>query len=452
MADELVKRVPPQSPDAERSVIGSMLYNEEAIATAMEYLKGEDFYQYYLGVIYDTLVDLYASGKSTDLVTLQNALALKDIPAEAYSLDALKDLLNSVFTSANIRSYAEIVQEKSRLRKMIKTMETLTDRYYLGKEDSEKLFSETEKQVFNILEKGSDRKVEPISETVIRTLEKIEEASKAPGGITGLETGFKKLDEMLLGFHNSELILIAGRPSMGKTAFALNIAEYFTMKKNYKVAFFEMEMPREQLVSRLFSMVSHVDSQKLRSGSLTDGEWDDLIAGSSLVANSSLIIDDTPGLNIAMLRTKAKRYKLEYGIQALFVDYMQLMSGSDNAQRQGRQNEMAEISRGLKSIARELDIPVIALSQLSRGPEQRTGDHRPVNSDLRDSGQIEQDADVIMFIYRDEVYTKEASEKKGIAEIIVSKQRNGPTGKVELAWIDRLTRFSNLEKSYSQNQ
>lgn len=445
MDEELVKRIPPHSLEAEQSVIGSMLYEPDVIPTALEYINGDDFYQYQYGVIFDTIAELYQANRGTDIVTLQNALKTKDIPPEAYSLETLKELLNSVFTSANIRSYAEIVREKSQLRKMIKTFETLTNQYYAGKTETETLMETTEQQVFNLLEKRGNNKIEPIDQVVLHAVEKIEEAQKAGGGITGLETGFVDLDNMLLGLHNSEFILIAGRPSMGKTAFALNIAEHFAVKKQYVTAFFELEMPREQLATRMIAMESAVDSQNLRSGKLTDANWDDIIAASSKIARSKLIIDDPSGLTISELRTRCRRYKLEYGIQAVIVDYMQLMSGSERAAREGRQNEMADISRQLKSMARELNVPVIALSQLSRGPENRTSDHRPVMSDLRDSGQIEQDADVIMFIYRDEVYNKD-TEKKGIAEIIIAKQRNGPTGTVELAWIDRLTKFSNLER------
>ncbi len=440
----LVKKVPPNSIDAERSVIGAMLYDQSVIPVAMEYISGADFYQHHYGVIYDTLVELYGSGRATDIVTLQNALKQKDIPPEVYSIDALKDLLNSVFTSANARSYAEIVQEKSKLRRMLRVMEEMSAKLYLGKESTDALMKETEQKVFNVLDRRSDNAVQPISEVIAAAIDQINLAATTKGGITGLETGFKKLDQMLLGFHESELIIIGGRSSMGKTAFALNIAAHFAIRKNYPIAFFEMEMPREQLAKRLLSMEAHVNSQNVRSGNLSQGEWDDIISASALIGNTNFIIDDTPGLSVQELRTRCKRYAVEHQVKAIFVDYLQLMSGSEQAKRAGRQSEMSEISMTLKAIARELKVPVIALAQLNRDLEKRgKNDHRPQMSDIRDSGQIEQDADVILFLYRDEVYNED-SEKKGIAEVNVAKQRNGPTGTIELVWLDSLTKFTNL--------
>lgn len=447
MEEALVKKVLPHSIEAEQSVIGAMLYSQDAIITAMDYLTGEDFYQHSYGVIFDALTELYESGKATDIVTLQNALRSKDVAPEVYSLDALKDLLNSVFTAASIRSYASIVREKSQLRRMIRTMESLTESYYLGKEKAEVLLEKTEKQVFDLLEKRTDSPYEPIQKITVRAIDRIEEASKSSSGITGLETGFRELDQKLLGFHESELIIIAGRPSMGKTAFALNIAEHFAMRKNYVAAIFELEMSKEQLVTRMMAVESHVDSQKLRSGRLTDREWDDVVTASTEIASTKLIIDDTPGISVSELRTRCKKYKLEFGLDVVIIDYMQLMSGDRSGRAESRQQEVSEISRGLKSLARELKIPVVALSQLSRAAESRT-DHRPMMSDLRESGSIEQDADVIMFLYRDEVYNKD-TEEKDIAEIIVAKQRNGPIGTVRLKWLSNLTKFANLEKKPS---
>ena len=443
MEEALVKRVLPHSIEAEQSVIGAMLYSQDAISTALEYVTGEDFYQHSYGVIFDALVELYQSGKATDIVTLQNLLRTKDVAPEVYSLEALKDLLNSVFTAASIRSYAAIVQEKSQLRRMIRTMEGLTESYYLGKETTNVLLEKTEKQVFDLLEKRADSPYEPIQAITVRAIARIEEASRTGGGITGLETGFRELDQKLLGLHESELVIIAGRPSMGKTAFALNIAQHFSMRKDYVTAIFELEMSKEQLVTRMMAMESHVDSQKLRSGQLSAQEWDDLVVASTSIGNSKLIIDDTPGISLSELRTRCKKYKLEFGIDAVIIDYMQLMSGEKGGRSESRQQEVSEISRGLKSLARELKIPVIALSQLSRASEGRS-DHRPMMSDLRESGSIEQDADVIMFLYRDEVYNKD-TEDKDIAEIIVAKQRNGPIGTVRLKWLSSLTKFANLE-------
>ncbi|MBQ9910700.1 MAG: replicative DNA helicase [Lachnospiraceae bacterium] len=441
--DVLVKRVMPHSIEAEQSVIGSMLYSQDAIGTAVEILNRDDFYQHSYGVLFETIVDLYQAGKATDIVTLQNALKTKDVPPEVYSLDFLKDLLNSVFTAANIRSYAQIVADKSMLRKTIRTLEDLTNECYLEKQDASAIMEQTEKEVFSLLEKRTDSTSEPIEQTVIRVVGSIQEAAKSGGGITGIPTGFKYLDEMTSGLQKSDLILIAGRPSMGKTAFALNLADYIATKKGIVTAMFELEMSREQMVRRLLAMESHLDSQKLQKGNLNELEWDELIAGSGAVAQSKLIIDDTPGITVAELRSRCRKYKLEHGLELVVVDYLQLMAGSGRRGNDNRQQEISEISRGLKSLARELNVPVIALSQLSRAPEQRT-DHRPMLADLRESGAIEQDADVVMFIYRDEVYDKD-TPKKGVAEIIIAKQRNGPIGTVELAWVPNLTKFSNLE-------
>ena len=441
--DVLVKRVMPHSIEAEQSVIGSMLYSQDAIGTAAELLTKEDFYQHQYGVLFDTILELYQDGKATDIVTIQNALKTKDVPPEVYGIDFLKDLLNSVFTAANVRSYAQIVAEKAMLRRTIRTLEGLVEECYLEKQDTNAIMEETEKEVFNLLEKRTDSAYEPIEQTVIRVVNNIQEASKTKGGITGIPTGFTHLDDMTSGLQNSDLILIAGRPSMGKTAFALNLVDNIAAKKGFVTAFFELEMSREQMVNRMLAMESHLDSQKLRKGDLNDMEWEELIAGSSIVARSKLIIDDTPGITVAELRSRCRKYKLEHGLQLVVIDYLQLMAGSGRRGSENRQQEISEISRGLKALARELNVPVVALSQLSRAPEQRT-DHRPMLADLRESGAIEQDADVVMFIYRDEVYDKD-TPKKGIAEINIAKQRNGPIGTVELAWIANLTKFSNLE-------
>lgn len=442
MEDTLVKRVLPHSLEAEQSVIGCMLYSADAIAPAIEKLKPDDFYQRQYGMIFEALMELYQNGKPTDIVTLQNTLRMKDVPPEIYSIEFLRGLLDSVFTTTSIGSYVNIVQEKAQLRKMIKTLEELTNNCYLGKEKTEELMDQTEKQIFKLLEKRQDNAYEPIEDIVLHVIQRIEDASKNTGTVTGLETGFTMLDNMTSGMQPSDLILIAARPSMGKTAFALNIADYFAVKKGYTTAVFELEMSREQLVNRMLSMESHVDSQHMRTGQLSDMEWDDLVAGSSILSESKLIIDDTPAITPQELRSKCRKYKLEYGLQAIIIDYLQLMSGGGKGS-ESRQQEISEISRSLKAIARELNVPVLALSQLSRACETRT-DHRPMLSDLRESGAIEQDADIVMFIYRDEVYNQD-TPKKGVAEIIIAKQRNGPIGTVELAWIANLTKFANIE-------
>ncbi|MBQ6679074.1 MAG: replicative DNA helicase [Lachnospiraceae bacterium] len=441
MDEGLIKRIPPHSIEAEQSVIGSMLYSQDAISVVSEILQPEDFYQQQYGVIYSAILELYTSSRPTDVVTLQNTLKQKDVPPEVYGLDFLKELLNSVFTAANAKAYANIVKEKALLRRMIRTMEDLADRAYLGKDETEVLLEETEKSVFDLLEKRSSGGYEPIADIMMRVLEQIEAASKDPGHIRGIPSGYADLDEKTSGFQNSDLILIAGRPSMGKTAFALNLADHFSIGKDYTTVYFEMEMSREQLVNRLLAMESRVDMQKIRNGNLSAAELDGIVGGSAMIAHSKLIIDDTPGLTVAELRSRCRRYKLEHGIDVIIIDYLQLMSGSGRG-GESRQQEVSEISRSLKALARELNVPVIALSQLSRAPEQRT-EHRPMLADLRESGAIEQDADIVMFLYRDEVYNQD-TEDKGITELIIAKQRNGPIGTVLLGWQNDQTRFVNL--------
>ncbi len=441
--DSLVRRVPPHSIEAEQSVIGSMLYSQDAIAAAAEMLKGEDFYQHQYGVIFDAIMELYQSGRPTDLVTLQDVLKTKDVAPEVYSIDTLRDLLNAVFTSANIRSYAKIVADKAYMRRMIKMMEGATNDLYLEKEDADALSEKVEKGVFEMIEKRGTGQSEDIRSVVLRTLQIIEDAAKNGTGITGIPTGFKRLDTVLSGLQPSDLILLAGRPSMGKTAFVLNLAHNFAVRNKYPTAVFELEMSKEQLVLRLAAMESQVDSQKLRTGQLSDGEWSDVIDGLAKIADASLFIEDAGGVSVADIRSKCRRYKLEKNLKVVIIDYLQLMSGSGSRAAENRTLEISEMTRSLKALARELNVPIILLSQLSRAPEQRT-DHRPMLADLRESGAIEQDADVVMFIYRDEVYNND-TEKKGIAEIIIAKQRNGPTDTVELAWRANLQKFSNIE-------
>ncbi|MBR4467404.1 MAG: replicative DNA helicase [Clostridia bacterium] len=438
----LVPRTPPHSIEAEQSVIASMLYSADAIGDVAGILTSDDFYQHQYGVLFETMTELWENGRPTDIVTLQDALKTKDVAPEVYSLDFLKDLLNASFISANIRSYAQIVADKAMLRRMIRTLEDITNSCYLGKEKTEEIMSDTEKKVFNLLEtRDAVGGTESVDNTVLRVIEKIEEAAKNGGAVTGIPTGFTDLDYRLSGLQRSDLVLIAARPSMGKTALALNFVDNFAIRQNIPAAIFSLEMSREQLVNRLLAMESHVDSQKLRTGQLTDLEWDDIVAGSAMIAGATIVIDDTPGISVNELRTRCRKYKLECGIQVVVIDYLQLMSG--NGRGENRQQEISDISRSLKAIARELNVPVIALSQLSRACEARS-DHRPMLSDLRDSGAIEQDADVVMFLYRDEVYNP-ASPDKDVAEIIVAKQRNGPIGTVKLAWIPALTKFANLE-------
>ena len=445
MEENLIKRVLPHSIEAEQSVVGSMLLEKEAIVVAAEMLRPDDFYQHQYGIMFETITELYNEGKPTDLVTLQDALKMKDAPPEISGIDFLRDLLNVVPTSANIRYYAEIVAEKALLRRMIKVTEEIADSCYAGREKVEDLMEQTEKKIFDLVQKRNTGDYVPIRDVVINVVNKIEQASKSKSTVTGIPTGFIDLDYRTSGMQPSDLVLLAARPSMGKTAFVLNLAENFAVKQNYTTAIFSLEMSKEQLVNRMLSMESRVDSQTLRTGSLSDNDWDQVVESSGIIANSRLIIDDTPGISIGELRSKCRRYKLEHDLKVVIIDYLQLMSGSGGKNSDNRQQEISEISRSLKALARELNVPVIALSQLSRACESRQ-DHRPMLSDLRESGAIEQDADVVMFIYRDEYYNKD-TEAKNIAEIIIAKQRNGPIGTVELVWLPEYTKFGNKEHS-----
>ena len=436
MEEALVKRIMPNSLEAEQSVIGSMIMDKEAIMTAGEILIEEDFYHKQYGILFESMLDLFNAGEPVDLITLQNKLKEKDVPAEISSLEFVRDLVTSVPTSANVKYYANIVKEKAVLRKLIKTTQSIEDECYLGKESVEDILADTEKSIFNLVQNRGGGDYVPIKQVVINALDKIEKASKQKGSVTGIATGFVDLDYQMAGLQPSDLILIAARPSMGKTAFVAIHSQQTT-------AIFSLEMSKEQLVNRMFSLESRVDAQKLRSGNLTDADWEMLIEGAGNVGRSKLIIDDTPGISISELRSKCRKYKLEYDLKLIIIDYLQLMSGSGR-HSESRQQEISDISRSLKALARELNVPVVALSQLSRAVEQRP-DHRPMLSDLRESGAIEQDADVVMFIYRDDYYNKD-SEMKGISEIIVAKQRNGPIGTVNLVWLPQYTRFANMEK------
>ena len=442
MEEALIKRVLPHSVEAEQSVIGSMIMDRDAIMTASEVITSEDFYQSQYGVLFDAMLELYNEGKPVDLVTLQERLKEKDVPPEISSLEFVRDLLDAVPTSANVRHYATIVQEKSMLRKLIKVNEDIANTCYLAREKTEDIFEETEKKIFDLLQYRSTGDFVPIKQVVLNALDKIEKASKNKGTVTGIPTGFIDLDYKTSGFQPSDLILIAARPSMGKTAFVLNVAQHMAFKEGKTVAIFSLEMSKEQLVNRLFSLESKVDSQALRTGNLTDEDWAKLIEGAAVVGKSNLIIDDTPGISIAELRSKCRKFKLEHDLGIIIIDYLQLMSGGKHSE--SRQQEISEISRSLKAVARELNVPVVALSQLSRAVEQRP-DHRPMLSDLRESGAIEQDADVVMFLYRDDYYNKD-TDKKNIAEVIIAKQRNGPIGTVELVWLPNYTKFANMKK------
>ena len=444
MEEALIKRVMPHSVEAEQSVIGAMLMDKDAILTASEIISGQDFYQSAYGVIFDSVVEMFNEGKPVDLITLKERLKEKEVPPEIASLEFMRDILNLMSTSANVRYYAEIVSDKSMMRKLIRLNEGIANTCYAGKEPLPVILETTEKSVFELLQRRNSGEYVPIKQVVLNALERIEKAAKSKGVVTGIPTGFIDLDYKLSGLQPSDLILIAARPSMGQTAFVLNIAQYVAFKKEKGVAIFSLEMSKEQLVNRLFALESQVDSQALRTGNLKDSDWEKLIEGAGIIGKSNMIIDDTPGISVSELRSKCRKYKLEHDIQLIIIDYLQLMSGSAGGRSESRQQEISEISRSLKALARELNVPVVALSQLSRAVEARP-DKRPMLSDLRESGAIEQDADVVMFIYRDEYYNKD-SEKKRQAEIIVAKQRHGPVGTVDLAWLADYTKFANLSR------
>ena len=443
MDDALIKRVLPHSLEAEQSVIGSMLMDREAIITASEIVTADDFYQHQYGVMYESMVELFNEGKPVDLVTLQNRLKEKDVPPEVSSLEFVRDIITTVPTSANVKYYATIVKEKAVLRRLIRVNEEIANDCYLGRDPLETILADTEKKIFDLLQSRSSGDFVPIRQVALNVLENIEKASKTKETVTGVPTGFIDLDYKTSGFQPSDFILIAARPSMGKTAFVLNVVDHVAVKKGIPCMVFSLEMSKEQLVNRMLSMESNVDSQKLRTGTLTDSDWDAVVEGVGIIGGSELIIDDTPGISISELRSKCRKMKLEHGLGMVIIDYLQLMTGSGKSS-DNRQQEISEISRSLKALAREMQAPVVALSQLSRACETRT-DHRPMLSDLRESGAIEQDADVVMFLYRDDYYNKD-SEMKDMAEVIIAKQRNGPIGTVNLVWMPQYTKFANATR------
>ena len=442
MEEAIIKRTMPNSLEAEQSVIGSMMMDRAAVIAASETLLAEDFYHNQYAVIFDSIVELFNHNEPVDFITLQDKLKEKDVPPEISSLEYINSLVAAVPTSANIRYYANIVKEKAMLRRLIKITAHIQNQCDAGSDELETIFAETEKSIFQLLQSQSSGDYVPIKQIVINALDRIEQASKIQGNVTGIATGFIDLDYRMSGLQPSDLILVAARPSMGKTAFVLNIAQYTAFHSNLATAIFSLEMSKEQLVNRLFSLESRVDAQTLRNGNLSDSDWEKLIEGAGTIGRSNLVIDDTPGISITELRSKCRKYKLELDIKLIIIDYLQLMSGSGKID--SRQQEISEISRALKALARELHVPVIALSQLSRAVEQRP-DHRPMLSDLRESGAIEQDADVVMFLYRDDYYNKD-TEKRNIAEVIIAKQRNGPIGTIELVWLPQYTKFANMQK------
>lgn len=441
MEEAVVKRIMPHSNEAEQAVIGSMIMDADAIPAAMEKITDEDFYNKQYGSLFQAMAQLFNEGRTCDLVTIKAKLEEMDVPSEVISIDFIRNIMEMVPTSANIKQYSQIVYEKSLMRRLIRANEEIANICYAGNEKMETILEDTERKIFDLIQSGNTGDYTPVRQVVLNVFEKIEKASQTRGSITGLETGFRKLDTQLSGLQPSDLILIAARPSVGKTAFVLNITETIAVKHKIPVAIFSLEMSSEQLINRIISQNSMVSSQKIRNGELSDNEWANIVESANVIGNSDIIIDDTPGISIGEMRSKCRKFKLDKDIQLVIVDYLQLMT--TNARHSSREQEIAEISRTLKGIARELNVPVIALSQLNRSSETRE-DKKPIMADLRESGSIEQDADVVMLLSR--YYDRETkTEDRNRIIVNVAKQRNGPVGEVELVWLPEFTKFENAE-------
>jgi replicative DNA helicase len=444
MDEPQIKREMPRSIEAEEMVLGSMLLDNDNIAVVENIVIPEDFSAHGNAAVYAAMLELYEEGRPVDAMTLADRLREKELPPEYGDYRYIADMMMKVPLTANAKYYAEIVADKALMRRLIRASEDIANTCYAGKDSVDDILGMTEKTIFDLLNRRREEDYVPIRDIALAALERIHEASRTKNPVTGIPTGFIDLDRQTAGLHPSDLVLIAARPSMGKTAFALNVAANAAFRSDMCVAIFSLEMSREQLVSRLFAMESRVDSNSIRTGNLSDDDWERLIEGVDIVGNSKLIIDDTPGISVSELRTKCRKYKLEFGLKMVMIDYLQLMSGSSR-RVESRQQEITEISRSLKAIARELEVPVIALSQLNRSAETRS-DHRPMLSDLRESGAIEQDADVVMMLFREDYYNKDTDNPTNIAEVIIAKQRNGPVGTVQLAWLPQFTKFANIER------
>ncbi|WP_416199173.1 replicative DNA helicase [Sporanaerobacter sp.] len=435
-------RIPPHSLEAEQSVLGAMIIDKEAINTAVETIRPEDFYKEANKEIYETILELYNRNEPVDLITLSEELKKRGTLENVGGINYLTSLSGSVATTANVKYYCDIVEEKSILRRLIKSCDEIITKSFEDAEEVNSIIERAEKSIFDITQGRNNEGFSPIKEVLLDSFSRIEEMSMNEGGLTGLTTGFLDIDEKLSGLQKSDLILLAARPSMGKTALGLNIALNSAIKGNGHVAIFSLEMSKEQLVQRMLSSVSHVNLQKIISGRLDEDEWVKIVQAMGPLSSTNIFIDDTPGISIMEMKAKCRKLKIEKGLDLVVVDYLQLMQSDSPSE--SRQQEISSISRGLKALAKEMECPVLALSQLSRAPELRS-DHRPILSDLRESGAIEQDADIVMFLYRDEYYNED-TDKKNIGEVIIAKHRNGPTGTVELLWMGQFTKFVNLEK------
>ena len=438
-------KIPPQDIEAEQAVIGSMLTDQEAVNAAVETLKPEDFYREDNKIIYSALLNLYNKAQAIDIITLKSELSAMGKLDAIGGLEYIAELPEKVPTTSNVERYIKIVEEKSMLRNLIKAANDIIDAGYDQTEDVEDIMDEAEKKIFNVVQNREQNiGFASISDVLVESFTKLEELYNSKQTVTGIPTGFADLDRKTAGLHGSELILVAARPAMGKSAFALNIGTYAATRAKVPVAIFNLEMSKDQLANRILCSEALVDSNHVRTGELTDDELAKLAEASGELSQAPIYICDTPGISVMEIRARCRKLKMEKNIGLIIIDYLQLIQGSaKNANN--RVQEIAEISRSLKILAKEFNVPVIALSQLSRAVEARD-DPRPMLSDLRKSGSIEQDADIVMFLYRDDYYNQE-SNKKNIAEVIIAKQRAGETGTVELAWVGQYTKFGNLERS-----
>lgn len=448
MSDLYADRLPPQNIEAEQAVLGAIFLEPSSLTMASEILIPDDFYRAAHQKIFQMMLKLSDKGKAVDLITVTEELAAAKLLEDTGGVSYLSELAGSVPTAANIEYYAKIVEEKSLLRRLIRTATTIATDGYTREDEVEVLLGEAEKSILEVSGRKNAGAFHNIKDVLVRTYDNIEVMNNRAGEVTGIATGFSELDRMTAGFQRNDLIIVGARPSVGKTAFALNIAQNVAIKTGENIAIFSLEMGAEQLVMRLLCAEGNIDAQRLRTGSLTDEDWGKLTMAMGSLSNAGIFIDDTPGVRITDIRSKCRRLKQEHGLGMILIDYLQLILGSGRS-GENRQQEVSEISRSLKALARELKVPVIALSQLSRGVEQRQ-DKRPMMSDIRESGSIEQDADVIAFLYRDDYYDRE-SESKNIIEIIIAKQRNGPTGTVSLAFVKEYNKFVNLERRFDDN-
>ncbi|MCL4439780.1 MAG: replicative DNA helicase [Firmicutes bacterium] len=441
-----LEKIPPQNLDAEQSVLGAMLIDKEAVVKAIETLRPQDFYRDANGHIFEAIVNLFDRGEPVDLITLSEELRQVGLLDQVGGVSYVAGLANSVPTSANVEHYARIVEEKSLLRKLISVSTRIAQLGYEAEEEIESLIDRAEQMIFELAQRKTHSSFVPLKTVLMETFERIEFLHQNKGGITGVPSGFADMDRITSGFQASDLIIVAARPSMGKTAFCLNIAQNACVRKKLPVAVFSLEMSREQLVTRMLCGEAMVDQQKVRTGQLSDEDWQKLTQAAGPLSQAPLYIDDSPGISVVEMRAKCRRLKSEHGLALIVIDYLQLMQGGRKTEN--RQQEISEISRTLKSLARELQVPVIALSQLSRAVEQRQ-DKKPMMSDLRESGSLEQDADLVMFIYRDEYYNPD-TDRRSRADIIIAKQRNGPVGTVELGFFKEFTKFVTLDRTHSE--